>query len=80
MKVSRLPPGLEENLTVVEIGEKKICDFCNRTASYDAKTRFGYWAYMCGVCFKRYGIGLGLGRGQRLIVKNLSNIKANESE
>lgn len=37
-------------------------------AKYDGKTRQGRWAYMCEACFAVHGVGLGLGRGQRLIV------------
>ena len=35
-------------------------------ASVDGKTTQGPWANMCDDCFAAYGIGLGLGRGQRL--------------
>lgn len=45
---------------------EKKCDFCGKEAEYDGKTKFGPWAYMCQQCFARYGIGLGLGRGQKL--------------
>jgi len=48
--------------------EEKKCDFCGDTAKYDGRTKLGPWAYMCQECFKRHGIGLGLGKGQRLIV------------
>lgn len=37
-------------------------------ASYDGKTKHGPWAMMCQSCFEQNGIGLGTGRGQRLIV------------
>jgi len=33
----------------------------------DGKTVLGYWAYMCEEHFHSLGVGLGLGRGQRLI-------------
>lgn len=45
------------------------CDFCNEEAEYDGKTRMGPWAAMCHECLWQYGIGLGLGKGQRLINK-----------
>jgi len=51
------------------------CDMCDpgaKTTSkvmYDGKTAMGPWANMCGHCFKRYGVGLGLGKGQKLILK-----------
>jgi hypothetical protein len=39
-------------------------------AEYDgATTPTGQWAYMCETHYRRYGIGLGLGMGQRLILK-----------
>ena len=43
------------------------CDYCKKTAHYDAKTDLGCWAYMCHHCFNNHGIGLGLGLGQKLI-------------
>jgi len=44
-----------------------MCDFCGfREAAYDAKTKQGPWAYMCEECFKKHGVGLGVGLGQRL--------------
>lgn len=48
------------------------CNFVHGTrepepAHYDGKTIHGPWAYMCEKHFKLYGLGLGLGRGQRLI-------------
>jgi hypothetical protein len=49
------------------------CNFCDSAgkkveAVYDGKTIHGPWAYMCEEHFGQYGIGLGTGRGQRLIV------------
>ncbi len=46
------------------------CDFCGSTVRYDGKTRMGPWANMCPAHFKMYGYGLGLGKGQKLILKN----------
>lgn len=31
----------------------------------DGKTKMGPWAMMCLPCHRRYGVGLGTGRGQR---------------
>jgi len=47
------------------------CDMCKelgvrRLAEYDAKTVFGYWAFLCEGCFRLFGHGLGMGRGQKL--------------
>ncbi|QPX62582.1 hypothetical protein SEA_WOLLYPOG_30 [Arthrobacter phage Wollypog] len=50
--------------TVLELA---ACDFCGESAHFDGKTKQGPWAYMCTDCFCSYGVGLGMGRGQRLI-------------
>jgi hypothetical protein len=50
------------------------CDICkyeqSRTseAHYDGRTTSGQWAYMCATHFASRGLGLGTGKGQRLIV------------
>lgn len=31
------------------------CDLCNNQAEVDTKTIYGYWAYLCPECNKRYG-------------------------
>ncbi len=54
------------------VATKPLCDLCDHTdgpiyAEYDAKLQFGGWASVCEAHFKRYGVGLGTGRGQRLI-------------
>ena len=46
------------------------CDFCGDTAHYDGNTKLGPWGNMCEGCFRKYGVGLGLGRGQELVVKD----------
>lgn len=45
----------------------KKCDFCDSSAKYDGKTAGGPWANMCEKHFKAYGVGLGTGRGQKII-------------
>jgi len=45
------------------------CDFCGEEAKVDGKTVKGPWANMCGSCFAAYGIGLGAGKGQVLVLK-----------
>lgn len=42
------------------------CDFCSKVVVtwIDGKTVHGPWANMCLQCYKVYGIGLGIGRGQ----------------
>jgi len=55
--------------TEVEVDFLPRCDFGTHAhaAVYDAKTEKGPWAYMCQTHFERFGIGLGLGKGQRLV-------------
>jgi hypothetical protein len=38
-------------------------------ALVDGRTGFGPWAFMCAACFAKYGVGLGLGQGQRLVLR-----------
>ena len=61
--------------TQVEVSELPQCDFCRenplvkyQVAHYDFKTRMGPWAYGCREHFKKYGIKLGLGFGQELVI------------
>jgi hypothetical protein len=42
------------------------CDYCGAPALYDGKTKPGFWAAMCQKCFEKHGIGLGLGKGQKI--------------
>jgi len=53
----------------VYLPELPNCDICKdgTKAEYDAKTVFGVWAYLCRKCFSKYGIGLGIGKGQKLV-------------
>jgi hypothetical protein len=55
----------------VEVSELPPCDFnaAHKKAWVDGKTKMGYWANMCQQCYKSYGVGLGTGFGQRLILK-----------
>jgi len=72
---------MPRNFVVVK--ERPPCDFCKsvhdwwrgegeppdvKEATYDGKTNIGPWANMCDAHFKEYGTGLGLGKGQALIV------------
>jgi len=50
------------------------CDICagrgeKALAAVDGATRMGPWAYMCIPCFDTYGVGLGMGKGQRLLIE-----------
>jgi len=51
---------------------KKYCQICatrgtREIAKYDAKTIHGPWAFLCEAHFKEIGVGLGIGKGTRLI-------------
>lgn len=53
--------------TEVYVDKLPKCDFCSKPATYDAKTTMGPWAHMCEDHYLRHGIGLGVGKGQKLI-------------
>ena len=60
----------------VIVSKLPACDLCKRNplipyqaAYYDGKTRMGPWAFMCEEHFKTCGVGLGTGKGQKLIPK-----------
>lgn len=59
----------------IKVSSIPDCDICKnqqdrviRPAVYDGKTVFGPWAYMCEEDFQDFGIGLGTGKGQKLIL------------
>lgn len=62
--------------TWVRVDELPSCDLCSMLGKYlnparfDGATVHGPWAYMCEDHFKADGLGLGTGRGQRLILPN----------
>ncbi len=59
--------------TSVKVLRLPNCDLCPPTikaAHYDGATSMGPWAYMCDEHFQQYGVGLGTGRGQRLITED----------
>lgn len=55
-------------MKTAKISKKVKCDFCDKEGKYDGATKLGPWGYMCIADFKKYGVGLGLGIGQKLIV------------
>lgn len=66
---------MSENGTVARVDELPPCDFCKELgryteARYDGSTTKGPWAYMCGAHYSIYGMGLGLGVGQRLKLRS----------
>ena len=42
------------------------CQLCDEAAKYDAKTKMGPWGFLCEECFKKHGVGLGVGKGSKL--------------
>ena len=53
-----------------EVDKLPQCNICEcAEAKYDGKTTQGTWAYMCESCFQRHGVGLGVGSGQRLVLR-----------
>lgn len=55
--------------TTVEVDNLPSCDFCDEDAWYDFKTSGGPWANGCEECFKANNGQLGLGMGQKFILK-----------
>lgn len=63
--------------TTVTVDEIPPCAFPHAVytpAAYDGKTTRGPWAYMCQQHHILHGVGLGLGKGQRLVLKGASVI------
>jgi len=64
------------DLVEVTVSTRPDCDIHKHhygkivPATHDGATAMGPWAYMCEPCFDNYGVGLGLGKGQRLIVRD----------
>ena len=58
--------------TTVEVASLPACDLCPvdsaALAAYDARTVMGPWANLCEGHFTHYGVGLGTGMGQRLVL------------
>ena len=51
----------------------KECDVCSCTIKdvlYDARTKMGPWATLCGCCYTELGVGLGVGKGQKYLEDN----------
>jgi ribosomal protein L37AE/L43A len=53
-------------MKTVKVGKGHECQFCEKEAKYDARTKMGSWAFLCQSCFDKYGVGIGLGKGQKL--------------
>ena len=56
------------------VGECNLCAKERLSEFVDGKTRMGPWANMCLPCFRKVGVGLGVGRGQRyaMVVNHVS--------
>lgn len=67
------------DLTQVQMDVIPPCDLCKwleseqrldgevQPAAYDAALVTGSWAYVCEAHMRTHGLGLGTGRGQRLV-------------
>jgi transposase-like protein len=63
-KAKKAPHG------IVKVHSRPKCDFCHKQSLVDGKTHFGPWANMCLDHFLSLGVGLGLGKGQFLLVED----------
>lgn len=65
---------MSSSTTVSSLPDCDICKYVSRPtnkiepAAYDGKTKDGPWANMCDRHFKSHGVGLGTGKGQRLVL------------
>lgn len=56
--------------TSVEVLQLPKCDFCDERAKYDARIpAFATWGYVCPTHFQQFDCKVGLGKGQRLVLK-----------
>lgn len=66
----------EKSGMTAEVAVLPNCDICktngkeNVVAEYDGKTSMGPWANMCAEDFKTFGMGLGTGKGQKLVLSS----------
>jgi len=66
--------------TKVTVERLPKCDFCGKIARYDGRTKHGgHWAYMCESCFAIHGVGLGLGKGQELILASVGGLEIDDT-
>ena len=70
--------------TWVVVSEIRNCDMCRQDppapAYADGKMVSGPWANMCKDCFEIYGVGLGLGMGQELLLEPPSTTTMADTE
>jgi hypothetical protein len=57
---------------VARVSRIPSCDIrgCSRDAVVDGKTVHGFWGYLCYVHFMSLGVGLGIGKGQVLVLES----------
>ncbi len=72
-------PGDYPKGQAVAVSSLPDCDICRHVESrirperalYDGKTEFGSWANMCHPHMLTFGVGLGTGKGQRLVIPGI---------
>lgn len=64
--------GSQPGTTALSPIHCQLCSTLIRDCFYDAKLQpSGRWGKVCPECFKEYGMGLGVGLGQRYCRKGL---------
>ena len=56
----------------------KHCDLCHQKLKgnfIDGRTVYGPWGILCIPCHGQYGVGLGLGKGQKYNLETLEKIE-----
>jgi len=59
------------------VAKRPKCDFCDNEALYDARTHRGPWAFLCEKHFQEHGVGLGIGKGQKMVLDSEVKIEKN---
>ena len=54
--------------------ECQMCESELKEVFYDARMCYGSWALLCEGCFDIFGVGLGLGRGQKYRLDTLEKV------
>jgi hypothetical protein len=58
-----------EGTATTVLAQRPMCDICGqRQAAIDGRTKSGRWAFQCVPCYEVHGVGLGVGKGQRLLI------------
>jgi len=74
---------------IAVVGRLPGCDFCKdyveqgvlskvQVARVDGKTLMGPWGFMCKRHYRLYGVGLGPGKGQKLVLQERWDAGGNE--